>query len=150
MAPWAAMFVMMNVAGWIADGLISRQWNITTVRKLMQTIGLLGSAAFLLVTRFVATPEMALLSLCGALGLLAFAYSGSAPNVLDIAPRFGGVVFGVMNTLGTLPGIVGVAMAGWLVDSTGSYDSVLLVAASVSVFGAVVYIVFGSAKQLIE
>ena len=36
--------------------------------------------------------------LCGALGLLAFAYSGSAPNVLDIAPRFGGVVFGVMNT----------------------------------------------------
>ncbi len=150
MAPWAAMFVMMNVAGWIADGLISRRWNITTVRKMMQTIGLLGSAAFLLVTRFVTTPEMALLSLCGALGLLAFAYSGSAPNVLDIAPRFGGVVFGVMNTLGTLPGIIGVATAGWLVDTTGSYDSVLLLAASVSVFGAVVYIVFGSAKQLIE
>ena len=70
--------------------------------------------------------------------------------MLDIAPRFGGVVFGVMNTLGTLPGIIGVATAGWLVDTTGSYDSVLLLAASVSVFGAVVYIVFGSAKQLIE
>jgi len=150
MAPWAAMFVMMNVAGWIADSLISRQWDITTVRKLMQTIGLLGSATFLYLTRFVTTPDMALLSLCGALGLLAFAYSGSAPNVLDIAPRFGGVVFGVMNTLGTLPGIIGVAMAGWLVDTTGSYDSVLLLAASVSIFGAVVYILFGSARQLID
>ena len=55
-----------------------------------------------------------------------------------------------MNTLGTLPGIIGVAMAGWLVDTTGSYDSVLLLAASVSIFGAVVYILFGSAKQLVD
>ena len=150
MAPWAAMFVMMNVAGWIADKLILMDWNITLVRKLMQSIGLLGSAAFLLITRTVTTPESAVLCLCGALGLLAFAYSGSAPNVLDIAPRFGGVVFGVMNTLGTLPGIVGVALAGWLVDTTQSYDSVLLLAAVVSIVGAVVYIALGSAEKLIE
>ncbi len=150
MAPWAAMFVMMNVAGWIADKLIQSGWNITLVRKLMQSIGLLGSAFFLLVTRSVSTPESAVLSLCGALGLLAFAYSGSAPNVLDIAPRFGGVVFGVMNTLGTLPGIVGVALAGWLVDTTQSYDSVLLLAAVVSIVGALVYIAMGSGEQLIE
>ena len=150
MAPWAAMFVMMNVAGWIADKLILMDWNITLVRKLMQSIGLLGSAAFLLITRTVTTPESAVLCLCGALGLLAFAYSGSAPNVLDIAPRFGGVVFGVMNTLGTLPGIVGVALAGWLVDTTQSYDSVLLLAAVVSIVGAFVYIVLGSAEKLIE
>jgi MFS family permease len=93
---------------------------------------------------------MALLSLSGALGLLAFAYSGSAPNILDIAPRFGGVVFGVMNTLGTLPGIIGVATAGWLVDTTGSYDSVLLLAGVIGVVGALVYILMGSAKQLID
>jgi len=150
MAPWAVMFVMMNVAGWIADTLISRSWDITTVRKLMQSIGLLGSAMFLFITRTVTTPEMALLSLSGALGLLAFAYSGSAPNILDIAPRFGGVVFGVMNTLGTLPGIIGVATAGWLVDTTGSYDSVLLLAGVIGVVGALVYILMGSAKQLID
>ena len=70
--------------------------------------------------------------------------------MLDIAPRFGGVVFGVMNTLGTLPGIVGVALAGWLVDTTQSYDSVLLLAAVVSIVGAFVYIVLGSAEKLIE
>ena len=144
------MFIMMNVAGWIADSLIARNWDITTVRKLMQSIGLLGSAVFLFVTRTVTTPDMALLSLSGALGLLAFAYSGSAPNVLDIAPRFGGVLFGVMNTLGTLPGIIGVATAGWLVDATGSYDSVLLLAGVVSVVGAMVYIFMGTAKQLID
>jgi ACS family sodium-dependent inorganic phosphate cotransporter len=150
MAPWAVMFIMMNVAGWIADSLIARNWDITTVRKLMQSIGLLGSAFFLFITRTVTTPDMALLSLSGALGLLAFAYSGCAPNVLDIAPRFGGVLFGVMNTLGTLPGIIGVATAGWLVDTTGSYDSVLLLAGVVSVVGATVYILMGTAKQLID
>jgi len=37
-----------------------------------------------------------------------------------------------------------------LVDTTGSYDSVLLLAASVSIFGAVVYILFGSARQLVD
>ena len=68
MAPWAVMFIMMNVAGWIADSLIARNWDITTVRKLMQSIGLLGSAFFLFVTRTVTTPDMALLSLSGALG----------------------------------------------------------------------------------
>ena len=150
MAPWAVMFIMMNVAGWIADSLIARNWDITTVRKLMQSIGLLGSAFFLFVTRTVTAPDMALLSLSGALGLLAFAYSGGAPNVLDIAPRFGGVLFGVMNTLGTLPGIIGVATAGWLVDTTGSYDSVLLLAGVISVVGAGVYVLLGSAERLIE
>ncbi len=150
MAPWASMFIMMNVAGWIADKMIASGRDITFVRKLMQTIGLVGSATFLLITRYATTPELALLSLSGALGLLAFAYSGSAPNVLDIAPRFGGVVFGVMNTLGTLPGIVGVALTGWLVQTTGSYDSVLLVAAIISIVGAGVYLLFGSAKRLIE
>ena len=150
MAPWAVMFIMMNVAGWVADGLVARSWHITVVRKLMQSIGLLGSAIFLFITRSVTTPDMALLSLSGALGLLAFAYSGAAPNVLDIAPRFGGVLFGVMNTLGTLPGIIGIAMAGWLVETTGSYDSVLLLAGVISVVGAAVYIVFGTAEQLID
>ena len=150
MAPWATMFVMMNVAGWVADKMIAGGRDITFVRKLMQTIGLIGSATFLLITRYATTPELALLSLSGALGLLAFAYSGAAPNVLDIAPRFGGVVFGIMNTLGTLPGIIGVALTGLIVETTGSYDAVLLVAAIISIVGAGVFLIFGSAKRLIE
>ena len=149
MVPWASMFVMMNVAGWIADRMISRGSNLTLVRKLMQTIGLVGSGTFLYVTRFAASPEIAIASLSAALGLLAFAYSGSAPNVLDIAPRFGGVLFGIMNTLGTLPGIVGVALTGWIVETTGSYDAVLAVAAVISAVGAAAFLVFGSAKKLV-
>ena len=149
MVPWASMFVMMNVAGWIADRMIARGSNLTLVRKLMQTIGLVGSGTFLYVTRFAASPEIAIASLSAALGLLAFAYSGSAPNVLDIAPRFGGVLFGIMNTLGTLPGIVGVALTGWIVETTGSYDAVLVAAAVISAVGAAAFLVFGSAKKLV-
>ncbi len=150
MVPWTSMFVMMNVAGWIADRMISAGRDLTFVRKLMQTIGLVGSGTFLYITRFAATPEIAIASLSAALGLLAFAYSGAGPNVLDIAPRFGGVLFGIMNTLGTLPGIVGVALTGWIVETTGSYDAVLVVAAVISAVGAVAFLMFGTAKKLIE
>ena len=55
-----------------------------------------------------------------------------------------------MNTLGTLPGIIGVALTGWLVQTTGSYDSVLLLAAIISFIGAAVYLALGTAEKLID
>lgn len=37
--PWITMAISANVGGWIADTLIGRGWSITTVRKMMQTVG---------------------------------------------------------------------------------------------------------------
>ena len=45
--PWLVMFVMANVAGWIADSLLQRGLSVTFVRKLMQSIGFFGPALFL-------------------------------------------------------------------------------------------------------
>src|SRR5690606_2210060 len=46
-APWLTMFVMLNVGAWSADAAIRRGVSLTTVRKTIQIVGLLGSAAFL-------------------------------------------------------------------------------------------------------
>lgn len=32
--PWLTMAVASNVAGWIADSLICKGWDVTTVRKV--------------------------------------------------------------------------------------------------------------------
>ena len=36
--PWITMAVSANVGGWIADSLVTRNYSVTLVRKLMQTV----------------------------------------------------------------------------------------------------------------
>ena len=101
------------------------------MRKTMQTIGLVGGAVFLLLLREADSANVAVLLMCGALGIASFCISGFGTNHLDIAPKYAGVLMGITNTIGTIPGVVGVALTGWLVDTTGSYDSVFVMVASV-------------------
>lgn len=149
-APWFTMLVMTNVVGWIADGMIKRGTSLTLVRKLMQTIGLVGSSAFLLLTIDASSPVQALALLCGALGALAFTWSGFSPNHLDIAPRYAGVLMGITNTVATLPGIVGVALTGWLIDASGTYAAAFALAAAVNLIGSLAWLAFATGKRVVD
>jgi len=141
-APWLSMFVMANVSAWVADRMIQGGMSVSVVRKIMQSIGLLGSSGFLMLTIHATTPAEAILLVCGALGALGFTWAGYAPNHLEIAPRHADILMGVTNTAGTLPGIIGVAVSGWLLDTTGSYVSVFMLAAGITSVGALIWIVF--------
>jgi MFS transporter, ACS family, solute carrier family 17 (sodium-dependent inorganic phosphate cotransporter), other len=149
-APWLSMFVMINTSAAIADRLIARGTDVTLVRKVLQIGGLLSSAGFLLLASQAATAGMALIVMCLALGALGLTWSGFACNHLDIAPRHAGVLMGITNTAGTIPGIVGVAVTGWLVDVTGSYDAPLALAAGVSVVGALVWLFFATGNRIVD
>jgi MFS transporter, ACS family, solute carrier family 17 (sodium-dependent inorganic phosphate cotransporter), other len=149
-APWAAYFVMGNVGGWLADGMIARGRSVTFVRKVMQIGSLIGSGAFLLLLQTAQSPSVAMLLMCGASGTLSLCLSGFACNSFDIAPRHADVIWGLANTAGTMPGIVGVYVTGWLVDLTGSYNAPFLLTAAVGGVGAVVYFFLGSGERQIE
>lgn len=149
-APWLTMFVMVNVAAWIADHMVRRGLTLTVVRKSMQSIGLLGSAVFLLLARDTDSASAALLVMCGALGMLAFTWSGFAPNHLDIAPRYADVLMGITNTFGTLPGVLGVVVTGWLLDVTGNYADAFLLAALINVAGALVWLIFATGRRVVD
>jgi len=149
-APWLAMFVVTLAAGSISDWMIGRGVSVTTTRKLMQCIGLIGSAAFLVSTRDVHSPILALVLLCGAMGALGCTWSGYGPNSLDLAPKYAALLVGLSNTIATIPGIVGVAVTGWLVDVTGTYSAAFALTASIGVAGAIVYGLFFSARPLLD
>ena len=149
-APWLTMFVMTNIAGWAADRLRTRGYSLTFVRKLMQSAGLAGSAVFFLLALHADTPLIALSVMCGALAFIALTFSGYVPNFLDIAPRYADVLVGISNTFATIPGIVGVALAGWLLDQTGSYAGVFMTVAAVQVFGAIIWLVYATGEQVID
>ncbi len=149
-APWLTMFLMMNLGGWIADTLLMRGVSKTNVRKILQTAGLLGSGVFVLLVRDVDSAGVAVLLMCGALGAASLTVAGFGTNHLDIAPRYAGVLVGITNTFGTVPGVIGVAVTGWLVGTTGSYDSVFAMVAAINLVGIAVWLAFASGDKLID
>jgi MFS transporter, ACS family, solute carrier family 17 (sodium-dependent inorganic phosphate cotransporter), other len=149
-APSLASFVMANVAGALADRMLRYGHSATFVRKLMQSIGLFGTAGFLLVLPMADSAMMGMLTMCGATSTLAFSLAGFAPNSFDISPRYADVIWGISNTFATIPGIVGVAVTGWLVEQTGGYTAAFVVTATIAVAGGVTFLVAGSGERKID
>lgn len=149
-APWLSMFLVGNLSAWVADEMIRRGVPVSFVRKLMQAGGLLGASAFMLLINQAHTPTAAILVMCGALGALGLTWAGFGPNHLEIAPKHADILIGITNTAGTLPGIIGVAVAGWMLDTTGSYVSVFLLAAGITSVGALVWIVFSRSEPIFD
>lgn len=148
-APWLASFLMGNVAGYVADGLLRAGRRATVVRKVMQTTGLVLGGLCLVALPTAGSVTAALIVMCCASGLLALCFAGYAPNSFDIAPRYADIIWALSNTIGTLPGIFGVYVTGWLVDRTGSFSVPFFVTAAVSFVGAVVYLAMGSGERKI-
>ena len=145
------MFVVGNFGGVLADKLHHGGMSLTAVRKLMQ-VDRPHRRRRLPAGRPERhrRPARPLALMCGALGLLAFTWSGFVPNHLDIAPRYADVLMGITNTAGTIPGIIGVAITGWMVDTTGTYAAAFALCAAVNIFGAVVWLFFATAERVID
>jgi ACS family sodium-dependent inorganic phosphate cotransporter len=105
---------------------------------------------FILLVTQATTPAAAVVLMCFSTAFSAFCMSGFAPNCFDVAPRHADVIWGISNTVATLPGIVGVYITGWLVDRTGTFVAPFLVTVGVSLFGALVFLAFGSGRQQVE
>lgn len=149
-APWLASFVMANAGGLAADRMMRAGRSTTFVRKALLSFAFFGSAIFLLALPLANTPTTAVVLMCCTTSALAFAIAGFGPNAFDIAPRYADVVWGITNTAGTLPGIVGVAITGYLVQRTGSYAAPFQVTAGLCVVGALTYLAIGSGERQID
>ena len=150
MIPAFFSFLALNAGGWLADNLIRRGYHKTRVRKVMQTVGFGGSAAVLSVVGYVESVPLAiaLMSLGNVFG--GAMAGGFGVNHLDIAPKGAGVIMGLSNTAGTMPGIIGVYVSGLILEATGSWALVFQTAAGVLLFGLVFYLVFARAEKLFD
>jgi ACS family sodium-dependent inorganic phosphate cotransporter len=145
--PWLTAMLATNLSAIISDR-AAPALGATAVRKAALSGGLLLCSVFLLLARHVHSANSALACICASAGALGFTWTGYGPNVLDVAPRHASVVAGISNTIATLPGIVGVALVGWLIETTGTYSSAFVLTAAVGVGGALFYLVFGSGQPM--
>jgi len=150
MIPNVASFVMLNVAGTLADRLIRGGMAVGRVRKLMQTVGFGGIAGALMIVGEVQTAWMAIAIMAIGSALGAFVTGGFAVNHMDIAPRHAGTLMGITNTAGTIPGIIGVYVSGVILDLTGSWALVFQVAGGVTLFGLVFFLLFSSSRRIFD
>jgi ACS family sodium-dependent inorganic phosphate cotransporter len=147
MAPSLVSFLCLNSAGAIGDRLIASGMSVGAVRKLMQSIGFGSVAIALLALSRVDGAPVAVAVMCVSSALGAAVAAGFGSNHLDVAPRHAGTVMGLSNTAGTLPGVIGVPLSGWLVDLTGSWSIVFIVAAGVNVFGLLFFLAFAKGEK---
>ena len=147
MLPHLGSFLGLNATGVIADRLLKTSLSTTAVRKLMQTLGMSGLVIALVFVTELESAWAAIGVMSIGTALAALAVGGHGVNHMDIAPDHAGTLMGITNTAASMPGIVGVWVTGWILDTTGSWDLVFRTAAAVAVFGMVFYLVFASGRR---
>jgi MFS family permease len=152
--PFLACFVGSLVSGRLGDGLIARGVPVVRVRKGMQVVAeALPALALAVVGSFSSGPPVVGL-LTVAVGLSGFCSAGYAPNHLDIAPQYAGLLMGVGNTVASLPGVVAPLLVGALVapphNDAEHWRIAFSIAAAVALFGCAVFLRCGRGDMLPE
>ncbi|KAE7997657.1 hypothetical protein FH972_002272 [Carpinus fangiana] len=146
--PLASIFIT-GIAAQFADHLISNGVEVTTVRKICQSIAFLSPAICMTLSSLdLGLPPWEMVGiLTGGLALSSFALSGLYCTHQDMSPEYASILLGITNTVGAVPGIVGVALTGYLLDLTHSW-SMSLFAPSIFFYltGSLVWLLFASSK----
>lgn len=145
--PWIASFVVVNSGGWIADAMLLRGTSVGATRKLMQSCAFGIGALPLLALPAARSPAaaIALITISAAANGLGLAAYGV--NHLDVGPTYAGVLMGISNTIAAIPGIIGVAVAGFIVQASGSFAAVFYLIAAVDVIGLLGYLRWASGDR---
>ena len=147
--PYIAAFIMQVMSGFIADALHKRGMRMSAVRKSIQTVAFTLGALPLLALPAAHSAEAAVTLVAISLGGTSLNPGGFAVNHLDVAPRYAGVLMGITNTVAPIPGIIGVAATGFILQATGSFAAAFYLTALIYVVGLICYAALGSGDRKI-
>ncbi|KRZ27599.1 putative anion transporter 4, chloroplastic [Trichinella pseudospiralis] len=132
-----------------ADWLINkRKLRVVRVRQLCTVIGLAVPAVFLICFSVLDHVGLSLLVVSLCMGFLAFNSVGHLSSHADLCRTYAGVSFAISNTLATLPGlVVGPLTADFVMQSSGRWGPVFILAAMLNLVGSVIYLNYSSTKH---
>jgi hypothetical protein len=94
-------------------------------------------------------PEWGLvfISICQAMAEFGF-MGGYMFSIFELAPKYAGVLTGITNTFGVIPGFLVPAFVAYMTPngSRAEWTFVFSLAGGVCIFGALVYLLFGSSE----
>lgn len=189
MVPWLALPPCTLLGKALTDYLTAREWPLTKVRKVVQTLCFFGQNVALFCMCHTTNFTAALICMTVVIGmnkkfirnrylcsvfLITFSAAGGTGfhnnavivNPQDLAPSYSGSVFGLMNTVGAIPGkenyevfflnnekfpvgFLGVYLAGHILELTQSWPAVFSTAAAINTIGWFIFVTFGSAEAIV-
>lgn len=148
MVPWIMIPICSIGGGTVSDHLIRKGQPITKVRKLSEALCQLSKALLLPLVPWCSY-TWALLCVSLAVACSGFHNSGVFINPQDIAPLHAGSVFGLMNTIGAIPGFLGVYLAGYVVDATRSWSLIFYMTSLLNLVGCAAFLIFGRGQPIL-
>lgn len=137
--PWVVGFVGMSLGGALSDFVLRKTGNPVLARKLILVTFLSCSALCVGLSGTVTTLYAAVALMSMALFLFYTAGPSYWAVVLDNVDRSNvGAVTGFLHLCGSIAGMIGPVVTGYIVQATGKFDSAFLMAGCVSMSGAVV------------
>lgn len=149
MVPWLALPPCTLLGKLLIDYLTHRQWSLTSARKIVQSFCFLGENLALFCMCHTNNFVTALICMTIVIGAAGFHNNGVIVNPQDLAPAYSGSVFGLMNTVGAIPGFLGVYLAGHILELTQSWPAVFSTLAGINTVGWIIFTIFGSAEPII-
>lgn len=149
MLPYLGAFIATNLAGYVSDRLISKV-GLTRARKYIMYTAFGGSALFLYLGANADSGEMAVLWISLAVSFLSMNFSPFWSLPIDLGPKNAGLIAGIMNTFGTIAGIIAPIATGLIVSTTGSWEYALGVAVGLAIIGIFVCALFIDGRQVVD
>jgi sugar phosphate permease len=147
--PWLGAFVAMNLAGFLSDYL-AKKYNLTTARRIPIYISFLGTAIFMALGAYTPNQWAALAYITLSVTFLGINFTSFWTLPIDIGPKSAGTISGIMNTSGTIAGIIAPALTGFLIVSLGSWQYVLFIGAALALIGAILTRFMISANKVLD
>ncbi|XP_077493901.1 major facilitator superfamily transporter 18 [Amblyomma americanum] len=147
MVPWIMIPLCSIGGGTVSDHFIRQGQPIARVRKLSEALCQLSKVLLLPLVPWCGY-SWALLCVSLAVACSGFHNSGVFINPQDIAPLHAGSVFGLMNTIGAIPGFLGVYLAGYVVDVTRSWSLIFYLTAFLNLLGCTAFLLFGRGQPI--
>jgi sugar phosphate permease len=138
------------LGGIVSDHLLKKTGNLNTARRNIVVVCMLLTLASLVPLMFV--HDLAISAICLSLGFffIEFTIGPMWAIPMDIAPKFSGTASGMMNTGSALAAIISPLFGGWLIDTTGNWDTPFIFSMALMVLGSITAFAMKPGKQFDE
>ncbi|XP_006888703.1 PREDICTED: sodium-dependent phosphate transport protein 3-like [Elephantulus edwardii] len=146
--PYIVAWLFIILGGQLADFLLTKNFKLNTVRKIITLMGVLPSSILIATLPYLRSSYIATItSLTISCALTALCHAGIFINVLDIAPSHSSFLMGVTRGSGQISAILVSTVVGLFLsqDPEFGWRNIFFLIFAVNVLGLLFYLIYGEA-----